>query len=89
MEGTQWVIQVIAMDDPGTQVEWDTYNVGVIEEGQFKTIYTCFQEHDAEFLLGALKWYTTFKEGMVVTIPPGKAVPVKAVKKKTPVRRRT
>ena len=90
MEGTQWVIQVISMDEPGANVEWDTYNVGVIEDGQFQTIYTCYKSHDAQFLLGALRWYASFKEGMIEPLETGKAVPVKPpAKKKAPVRRRT
>lgn len=80
---TQWVLQKIIAEDPGSMaVEWDTFNIGVIEDNTFRTIYSCYSQPDADFLLGALGWYTTFKEGSILGIEPGKALPKKPVKKK-------
>jgi hypothetical protein len=82
-EETQWVLQVISADDPGAMsVDWDTFNIGVIEGGKFRTIYACWSQEDADFLLSGLRWYTTFKEGSIGATEPGKAVP-KAKPEKT------
>ena len=79
-KSTQWVIQKIVAEDPGSMtVEWDTFNIGVIEEDQFRAIYSCWTKMDADFLLTAIKWYTSFKEGSILAIEPGKAVPLKKV----------
>jgi len=63
-------------------VDWDTYNIGVLEGGKFRTIYTCWSIDDANFLLTALGWYTTFKEGSIPDVESGKAVPVKTKRAK-------
>ena len=36
---------------------------------------------DADFLLTAIKWYTSFKEGSILAIEPGKATPMKKAPK--------
>jgi hypothetical protein len=82
MDETKWVQQIISADDPGAMtVEWDTFNIGNIEQDRFRTIYACWSKEDADFLLSALRWYTSFKEGNIGGVEPGKAVP-KTRKKK-------
>lgn len=84
MADTQWILQKIIAEDPSPMaVEWDTYNIGVVEDGVFRVIYSCFALPDAEFLIGALGWYTSFKEGNIVGLETGKAAPKKPAKKKT------
>ena len=80
---TTWVVQKVVAEDPGSMmVEWDTFNVGVIEGDQFRVIYTCWSQPDADLLLSALRWYTSFKEGCIPGVEAGKAVPVKKTRKK-------
>ncbi len=75
-ESTKWVVQKVSADDPGSMmVEWDTFNVGILEGANFRTIYSCWSEEDANFLLTALQWYTSFKEGNIIGVESGKATP--------------
>jgi hypothetical protein len=83
MDETKWVQQIISADDPGAMdVEWDTFNIGTVEQDRFRTIYACWSKEDADFLLTALRWYTSFKEGKVMGLEPGVALPKKIAKKK-------
>jgi len=82
MEETQWVLQKVLAEDPGPMsVEWDTFNIGVIEDGVFRTIYSCYAQTDADFLQGALRWYTSFKEGNIPGVKVEKAVPKRTKKR--------
>ena len=66
-----WVCQKILADDPGAvAVEWDTFNVGLLEEGHFRTVYSCWSQEDADYLLASLRWYSEFQEqGIMSGIP--------------------
>jgi len=76
-----WVTQQIKTDDPGVvSVDWDTYNIGVIEDNVFRTIYSCWSEKDAEYLISALNWYSTFVADGVIKEP----VIAQPKKKRTP-----
>jgi hypothetical protein len=79
---TSWVVQKVVAEDPGAMVvEWDTFNIGVVEGDTFRAIYTCWSQPDADFLLSALRWYTSFKEGRIPGVEAEKAVPAKTRKK--------
>lgn len=63
----EWVLQKINCDDPGAMnVDWDTFNVGLLENGEFRSIYSCWDQQDANHVLSALRWYETFtKDGII------------------------
>lgn len=86
-----WIIEEILSDDPGSiEVGWDTYNVGLVEEGRFRSIYSCWCEADAKRLVRALDmddlWETGVCPGIPVRRPPARKKP--ATKKKTVARKR-
>lgn len=66
-----WVCQKIQADDPGAvSVEWDTFNIGLLEDGLFRTVYSCWSQDDANYLLASLRWYSEFQDhGIMSAIP--------------------
>ena len=69
-EKNVWISQKILPDDPGSMaVDWDTFNVGLLEDGVFRTIYSCWSQEDADFLLAAVRWYSEFQDQGVMTSP--------------------
>lgn len=75
-----WVIEKISTDDASTMdVDWDTWNIGLVEDDQFRAIYSCFSEEDARRLKAALEWFEQFERGLVrpAVIPPKKRTPIK------------
>ena len=88
-----WVVQTLLTDDPsGVEVAWDTWNIGVCEEGIFRALYCCYCQEDADRLVAALEWYETFQFGVIPadTKPPEAKRPrgAKPARKKPPVRKR-
>ena len=66
-----WVVQKIQADDPGAvSVEWDTFNIGLLEDGLFRTVYSCWSQDDADYLLASLRWFSEFQDhGIMQAIP--------------------
>lgn len=73
-----WVIEKIATDDASTmEVEWDTWNIGIVEDDRFRAVYSCFSEADAIRLKTALEWFEQFEKGTVrPAVIPAKKRPV-------------
>jgi hypothetical protein len=79
----EWVLQTVLCDDPGAMaVDWDTFNIGVVEDGVFRSIYSCWCLPDAEHLLSALRWYSTFSKDGIIKEP---VQPVPQTKKRKKV----
>lgn len=75
-----WVIERLCTDEPGVaETDWDTWNIGLVEDDQFRAIYSCFSEDDARRLKAALEWFEQFEKGMVrpAVVPPKKRQPAK------------
>lgn len=84
-----WVIECLLSDEPNcVEVAWDTWNVGKVEEGLFRAIYTCFSEPDAKELQAALEMRDLWNSGIMPGIPePPKPKPARrkpAAKKPAP-----
>ncbi len=58
---------VLARLDPneGDDVDWESFNIGLVEDGVFRTVFTCFSEEDARYALAAFRWFDTFKDGVI------------------------
>lgn len=80
-----WVVQKLIEGDPsGVEVAWDTWNIGVCEEGLFRALYCCYDQEDADRLIAALEWYETFQYGIIpATSEPPKARKPRGVKSAT------
>lgn len=75
-----WVIEKIGTDEPGVaETDWDTWNIGVVEDDCFRVVYSCFAEEDARRLKTALEWFEQFEKGNVrpAVIPTKKRTPAK------------
>ena len=82
-EKITWISQKILPDDPGTLVvDWDTFNVGLLEEGQFRTIYTCWSQEDADYILAALRWFSEFQEKGIMSTTTSSSPSKKRVTRK-------
>ena len=80
-----WVIEQISTDEPGVaETDWDTWNVGLVENDRFRVIYSCFAEADAVRLKTALEWFEQFEKGNIrpAVVPPKKRPARKAPAKK-------
>jgi len=78
-----WVCQKILADDPGSVVvEWDTFNVGLLEDGSFRTVYSCWSQEDADFLLASLRWYSDFQEQGIMSSLPKTIRPKRVISKR-------
>lgn len=83
IEKTTWISQKILPDDPGSiMVEWDTFNIGLLEDGVFRTIYSCWSQEDADYLLAALRWFSEFQDAGVMRATKPSSIP-----KRRPVKR--
>jgi len=87
-----WIVQTLLTDDPsGVEVAWDTWNIGVCEDGLFRALYCCYSQEDADRLVAALEWYETFQYGVVpadAPKPPEAKKPRGAKSLKKPATRR-
>lgn len=77
-----WIIETILTDEPSSvDVDWDTWNIGVVEKGRFRVVYTCFCEEDAIKLKSALEIYDMYEAGVVPGEIPKYEPPSKRAKK--------
>lgn len=82
MAKNQWVIEKLSPDD-GDDTDWDSYNLGIVEEGFFRTVGTFFDEHDATKFRAAIEWLESLEEFTI------SAAPVPAIKPRTKARSRS
>ena len=73
-----WIYQEIRTDSPSSvNPDWDTWQVGLIEDGKFRSIYHCFGEEEAIHLVSALNWYDNLEEKSFISIPKKSELPPK------------
>jgi len=82
MAKNQWVIERLSPSE-NDDVEWDSFNLGIVEEGFFRTVGTFFSEEDALKFKGSVEWLETLEEFTI------SAAPVPAIKPRTKARSRS
>lgn len=82
MQKNQWVIERLDPED-GASVDFEVFNLGIVEEGFFRTVGTFFDENDATKFRAAIEWLETLEEFTI------SAAPVPAIKPRTKARSRS
>lgn len=86
---SRWVIEALGTEEASTvEVEWDTWNIGIVEGDRFRAVYSCFTEADALRLKAALEWYDALEQGIVKgAAAPCRKKPVRPARKPAPKRK--
>jgi hypothetical protein len=76
-------VYLIERLDPndGDDVEWTQFNLGISEDGFFRTVATFFDENDALKFKAAVEWYEDLESFQLSITAPTRAIPPKTKRK--------